>query len=138
VSVGLWVGERAWPIGTGDFVFAFFSTIRVRLEPGGWGTRFPTLMRELYAGELAAAAAPRALAELERIREELRALPPAAVVWDAEDRSKRPPWGDRIAAEITDLGSYFVTSEGRDLLEVLAEALDCAAHAGAALRIAPY
>ena len=111
----------------GDFLQSFFSTIAARLEPGGWGTRFPAVMRTLYVGTIAGEDAVRALAELARIRNELRAFAPAAVVWDYEDRSKRPPWGDEIAHEITDLGTHFVTSDGKDLFAVLDEALADAA-----------
>jgi hypothetical protein len=135
LAVGLRVGGNVWPVGTGDFLHAFFSTISVRLEPDGWGSRFPALMRELYSGELAAARAPAALAELERARAQLRRLPPSDVVWDVEDRSRRPPWGDEISEEITDLGNYFVTDDGRDLFEVAAEALTYAGRSGAAVRI---
>jgi hypothetical protein len=53
VAVGLGVRSNLWPVGTADFLHAFFSTIGARLEPDGWGTRFPVLMRELYSGELA-------------------------------------------------------------------------------------
>jgi hypothetical protein len=53
----------------------------------------------------------------------LAAFTPGEVVWDAEDRSRRPPWGEDIAPEITSLADYFVTEDGRDLLAVLDEAV---------------
>jgi 2,3-bisphosphoglycerate-dependent phosphoglycerate mutase len=135
VSVGLRVRSNVWLVGTSDFFHAFFSTISARLEPDGWGTRFPALMNELYAGELPAEHAPAALAELDQIREELRRLPPSDVVWDVEDRGKQPPWGEDISDEITDLGNYFVTEDGKDLIDVMAEAIAYAARAGAAVRV---
>ncbi len=42
---------------------------------------------------------------------------------DNEDLQAKPPWGTNISPEITDLSNYFVTSDGRDLFEVLSEAL---------------
>lgn len=135
MALGLRVGSNLWPVGTGDFLHAFFSTIGVRLESDGWGTRFPAVTTELYDGELTAETAARALAELDQIRAELRELLPSEVVWDVEDRSKQPPWGDEVSDEITDLSNYFVTEDGRDLFEVLGEALSYAARAGAALRV---
>jgi 2,3-bisphosphoglycerate-dependent phosphoglycerate mutase len=45
------------------------------------------------------------------------------VVWDFEQRNVRPPWGDNISPTITSLADYFVTSDGRDLLAVIEEAL---------------
>lgn len=135
MAVGLRVRSNLWLVGTGDFFHAFFSTISVRLEPEGWGTRFPAVMDELYKGELSPEGAVRALAELDQIREELRQFAPSEVVWDVEDRSKQPPWGDRISDEITDLSNYFVTEDGRDLFEVLGEAVGYALRAGVPLRV---
>lgn len=111
-------------LGTGDFVHAFFSTVSVNLEPDGWGTRFPVTMNELYQGELAKASAKRCLEELTTIHEELKAYPPAKVVWDIEDRSKSPPWGDAISPDISSLSDYFVTSGGRDVFDVLVENIE--------------
>ena len=80
-------------------------------------------MRGLYTGKLEPRFIKMALVELGQIREELKAFSPAHVVWDAKDLSKRPPWGDDISEDITDLSNYFVTSSGEDFLEVLQEAL---------------
>lgn len=135
MTVGLKVANILWPVGTPGFFKAFFSTVAVRLEPDGWGTRFPAVMNELYQGEVA----PERLADVRRevaaIREELRAHPPADVVWDFEDRTARPPWGDDIADRITDLATYFVTSDGRDLFALFDEAVDFASESGRPLRI---
>jgi len=135
VSIGFWVGERAWLVGTPDFLFALFSTISARLEPAGWGSRFPLLMGPLYEGALPAAQAAGARAELAAVRAELAQLAPSAVVWDVEDRSKTPPWGDDIAPSITTLADYFVTSDGEDLLDVLDAALAGAGRDGQPLRV---
>jgi len=121
--VGFRVGIYFYEVGAGDFLFSFFSTVSVNLERGKWGSRFPCLMRGLYGGRLPAKFVKAAIAEAEKMQEELKAFPPAMVVWDAEDRSKRPPWGDDISEDITDLSNYFVTSSGEDFLEVLQEAL---------------
>src|SRR5689334_15689464 len=127
MGVGLRTGSVAWSVGTPDFLHAFFSTIAARVEPDGWGSRYPAVMRTLYAGEIGGEEAARALAELDQIREGLREHPPTDLVWDYEDRARRPPWGDDVAADITDLGDAFVTDDGEDLFDVLAEALGCAA-----------
>jgi hypothetical protein len=73
--------------------------------------------------------------ELDTIRAELREHPPSHVVWDVHDRAKQPPWGDAISDHITDLGNYFVTSDGRDLFAVLGEAVDFAVESGRPLRV---
>ena len=127
MAVELRTGRVVWPVGTPGFLHSFFSTIAARLEPDGWGSRFPAVMKTLYGGEIGGEDASRAVAELDQIRAELREHPPADVVWDYEDRAKRPPWGDEIADTITDLGNYFVTEDGKDLFDVLAEAVGYAA-----------
>jgi len=121
--VGFRVGIYFYEVGAGDFLFSFFSTVSVNLERGKWGSRFPCLMRGLYGGRLPAKFVKAAIAEAEKMQEELKAFPPAMVVWDAEDRSKRPPWGDDISEDITDLSNYFVTSAGEDFFDVLKAAL---------------
>jgi hypothetical protein len=126
MGVGIRVGSITDEIGAPSFLHAFFSTISVHCEPKGWGTRFPHLMNELYGGRLPASHARRALTELREAKDVLSKLPPSAVVWDIENRTARPPWGDQIASEITDLGNYFVSSAGRDLFQLFEEALAAA------------
>lgn len=130
MTVALNVDERSWEIGSSRFLHAFFSTVAVRLEDGRWGSRFPRLMRELYAGSLSPEAAGEALRELDEVQRGLFALPPDDVVWDAENREARPPWGDRIAPTVTNLGNYWWTSDGRELFGVLREALVSARDGG--------
>ena len=135
MAVGLRVGDVSWAVGAASFFEAFFSTVAVRLEPDGWGTRFPAVMNDLYAGQLSDDRASGADCELQTIRRELRKHPSSDVVWDSRDRSRQPPWGAAIAAHITDLGNYFVTSDGRDLFDVLHEALDRAATTGVPVHV---
>ncbi len=113
-------------IGTGDFFFSFFSTVAVLLEKEQWGSRFPVIMNELYDGCIPHRHLLRAQKELSQIREELKQFPKTAVVWDYEDRSKRPPWGDNISETIRDMSNYFVTSGGMDLLDAIGKAIELA------------
>lgn len=122
MAVGIKVGSIIDEIGDGAFLPAFYSTVSGRLERQ-WGQRFPSLM-QLYNGSLPSEEASAALTELADISRELSALPPDEVIWDLEDRTKMPPWGSAIAADITNLSNYFVTSTGRDLIGVLREALE--------------
>lgn len=85
------------------------------------------MLARLYgAGELGSEDAPAAASELAIARTEFNDLPTSAVVWDLDDPSARPPWGDDIAPRITNLFDYFVTSDGRPLIAVLEGALDAA------------
>ncbi|VEI13478.1 immunity 70 family protein [Trueperella bialowiezensis] len=128
--VGLNTDGYWFTIGSGDFFNSFFSTVVVNLESGRWGSRFPMIMNGLYRGKVEANDVEPTLVELAQIREEFRALPPTSVVWDFEDRSKQPPWGDDVADNITDLSNYFVTSNGEDLFEVIEEGLQKAKQYG--------
>ena len=124
-----------YTIGTADFLNAFFSTVCGRLENGKWGSRFPHLMNELYQGVLPVKHLAAGTEELSQIKQELAQFAPDQVIWDIDDRSLTPPWGDNISNDITDLSNYFVTSEGEDFLSVFAAALDKAQQRNASLKI---
>ncbi|HEX8951671.1 MAG TPA: Imm70 family immunity protein [Polyangia bacterium] len=130
MSIAIHVAEDAHEIGSPSFFKSFFSTIVTHLEHGQLGARFPAVMRNLYSGAIAPDAAATALEELRQIRTELARFPPQDVVWDFEDRNARPPWGDRISPQITSLANYYVTSDGKDLFDVLIEALSLAVKSG--------
>ena len=124
-----------YTIGTADFLNAFFSTVCGRLENGKWGSRFPHLMYELYQGVLPVKHLAAGTEELSQIKQELAQFAPDQVIWDIDDRSLTPSWGDNISEDITDLSNYFVTSEGEDFLSVFAAALDKAQQRNAPLKI---
>lgn len=129
------VKYHMYTIGTGDFLHAFFSTVCGRLEDGKWGSRYPCLMNELYQGSLPAEHLADAADELSQIRHELARFTPDQVIWNIEDRTQTPPWGDQISPDITDLSNYFVTSAGEDFLTVFANALQKAQKLNAPLCI---
>ena len=124
-----------YTIGTADFLHAFFSTVCGRLENGKWGSRFPHLMNELYQGVLPVKHLAAGTEELSQIKQELAQFAPDQVIWDIDDRSLTPPWGDNISDDITDLSKSFVPSEGEDFLSVFAAALDKAQQRNASLKI---
>ncbi len=76
-------------------------------------------MKELYNGKLSWENVPQAIEEVKTIRNELSKYNPEQVVWDIDDLSKQPPWGQNISDHITSLSNYFITSDGRDVFEVL-------------------
>lgn len=135
MAVGFTVKRYLYTIGGGDFLHAFFSTVCRRLENEQWGSKYPHIMRELYQGELPVEHLQQAEKELAQIKRGLAQLAPDQVIWDIEDRSLTPPWGNRISNSITDLGNYFVTSSGEDFLEVFHNALTKAQQLQVPLRI---
>ena len=92
-------------------------------------------MNELYQGVLSVKHLAAGTEELSQIKQELAQFAPDQVIWDIDDRSLTPPWGDNISEDITDLSNYFVTSEGEDFLTVFAAALDKAQQRNAPLKI---
>ena len=130
MGVGIKVGSVISEVGAPSFLHCFFSTISYHLEPGGWGSRFPLLMNDLYEGELTANKVLEALSDIATIRAELGSISPAGVVWDINDLNAKPPWGSDISPHITSLANYFVTSTGRDLFEMLVECLQFANEKG--------
>ena len=135
MALGLDVADVTWRVGTPDLLHAFFSTITVRLEPLGWGTRFPALMNELYDGELAPGRVETALSELLLARRELSMLPAARVVADADQPDVPNAWCQAVASGAPDAAKCFFTDEGKDLFDVLLAALVRLRSAGGSLRI---
>lgn len=80
-------------------------------------------MNVLYQGSLKWKLAPKVTEELKEVKNKLQNYKPSQVIWDIEDTSLQPPWGDNISSEITSLGNYFVTSDGKDLIDVILRAL---------------
>ena len=126
MSVGLKVNFFWYPLGDEDFVHSFFSTISYHLENGEWGTKYPILFDKLYQGKLSWKNAEKVIEELKDIQVKLKAFAPDKVIWDIDDLSLQPPWGNDISTDITDLSNYFVTSEGEDVFEVFFKALNTA------------
>jgi Immunity protein 70 len=129
MAIEIRVGSITDEIGTPTVLHAFFSTISAHCDRTGWGSRFPSLFK-LYEGAVSPRDAQSAVVELRAAKEALSRIPPTAIVWDIENRSVRPPWGDDISSTITSLGNYFVSSTGRDLFGLLEEALQAAADEG--------
>lgn len=113
-----------YQVGHGkDFLHSFFSTISYHLEPSGWGTRYPYLLNHLYNGKLNWNNVPNVITELEEIHSELERFEPTSVIWDIENINVKPPWFEKLNSDIKNLANCFVTSEGRNLFEVMLNAL---------------
>lgn len=124
--VGFKVDFYWFEIGSGDFLYSFFSTVAYHLEDARWGQRFPIIMNKLYQGEIKQKDIDNAKEELNIIKKELKAFTPDKIIWNIEDLSKQPPWGSDISEDITDLSNYFVTSDGEDFISVFFDALETA------------
>jgi hypothetical protein len=123
MTTGFSVDFLWYPIGTDEFVNSFFSTISYHLEPEGRGTKYPYLTKNLYNGKLNWSDAQKAIEEAKEVYSQLSSIKPSQVIWDIENLSMKPPWGESISTDITSLANYFVTSSGKGLFEILFMAL---------------
>ena len=120
MSVGLMVGYNWWTVGEGElFLIHSFRLIYVQLENKDWGSKYPLSWIKLYFGDIPLEDIESGIAELLSIQEELKKFTPHDIIWDFEDLSATPPWGNHIASHITNLSQYFITSSGSDLFEVM-------------------
>ena len=135
MAVGFKVKFFWYQIGSGEFLHSFFSTVCYNLEESKWGSRFPHIMSELYSGELKVENVDVAINELNCIKAELAKISKDKVIWDIEDLTKKAPWGDNISDSITDLGNYFVTSDGDDFITLFSNALEKARKLNTSIRL---
>lgn len=104
-------------------VEGLFATITYRLEPGGRGSRYPMVMNRLYSGRLDPAEAPAALRELAEIETGLLALAPHHVVWSFTDLRRLDDRTFPVNHAALNVRDYFVTTDGRPLLQALRDAV---------------
>jgi 2,3-bisphosphoglycerate-dependent phosphoglycerate mutase len=123
MAIGFQVGSQWYEAGAPSFLNSFFSSVVYHLEDGKRGIKYPLITKALYLGSLNWDKAEDAIGELRQIKDGLKEFTPDKVIWDMDDLSKRPPWGDKISKAITDLSNYYVTSDGKDFFEVLFAAL---------------
>jgi hypothetical protein len=102
---------------------AFRDAVADRLEPDGWGSRFPLLMgHEDSDGEWTAGQVGDLAAELRVIRAEFEALPPGDF---------GAPWQAKLAESLgwqpASLAGCFLDVDGEPLLDRLIELTDVAA-----------
>jgi 2,3-bisphosphoglycerate-dependent phosphoglycerate mutase len=125
-----------WEIGEDDFLHSFFSTVAYRVEREGWGSRLPALMRELYMGRLSKEHVPEARKELEEVRARLSELPPSERVYSYDEPNLPTTWG--VPPGASSVADCFLTSGNKNLLDVLARALDVSEEAEADVEIRPF
>jgi hypothetical protein len=135
-QVDLYVGNTMWRVGQDDFLHSFFSTVAYQVEREGWGSRFPVLMKELYMGRLPKERVPKARQELEEVRAGLSGLQPADRVYSYDEPNEPTPWG--VPPGAATLADCFLSSSGKNLLDLLDRALDVSEEADADVEIRPF
>jgi hypothetical protein len=138
MGVGFVLNDEAYEIGSASFLHGFFSTISSYLEPNGWGTKYPELMRDLYQGKLDARNGERVLKDIEDIRRQLRSIKPPKIVWDRANPDTTAPWDADAVPPDRDLSNCFITSGGEDLFDLLVKCLEQLIQTGGQLTIESY
>ena len=134
--VDLYVRNTMLTVGQDDFLHSLFSTIAYQVEREGWGSRFPALMKELYMGRLPKERVPQARDELQQVRQELSKLPPEARVYNYDEPNQPTPWP--VPPGATTLADCFLSSNGKNVLDLLERALDVSEEVGADVEIRPF
>ncbi len=124
MGVHLSTSNYIYDIGTSDFLTSFFDTIEYRLTKGLFRKKYPIVLNEFYNGHLKYENLEKAEQELKDIQKRLKKFKPSKVIWDKNDLDKKPPWGNKISSDITDLSNYYVTSNGKDLFDVIFKAIE--------------
>ena len=122
--VGIQVGFLWYEIGTASFLTSWFSTVNYHLENKKWGRKYPIIMNDFYQGRVPYSLVKQLKKEVLETKEKLKKYKPSQVIWDIDDLSKTPPWGDNISNSITSLADYYITCDGKDFYEVLLRAID--------------
>lgn len=126
MSVGLKIGYSWYQIGRVDYLESFFSTIAYYLENKKRGSQYPVVMKELYKGLLPFEQAETAIKEFEKIRDSLKKInrEENEIIWNARNLSmKIPDWAINPNEEVKSLANFYVTADGRDLIDVFLLAL---------------
>ena len=119
MPVGIKIGVVFKEIEPPGLLNAMFSTIGHCLESDGWGRRFPCLLNHFYQGPLQAHQVDQAIDELVLAKAEFEQLPPTDIIWDIEQLSELPPWGEHAPKRYTNLAKCFVTDGNEDLFDVI-------------------
>jgi hypothetical protein len=107
-------------LGTESFLHCFHSTIKVFVQG------VPLAMDFIKTRFLKSDDCLMAARDFNLIRDRLSAENPENVVWDINNPTACPPWGNEISSVITSLGNYFITADGKDLIYSIIELLQYA------------
>lgn len=102
--------DRSIETATEDDFHYFRDSIQYALEPGGYGSRFPTFQERFPGAEWKVEELPILLKELEAMAEEMKKLPP-----EPQDGN----WSSKLAGsgrKCESLYDVFIDSQGRPLL----------------------
>ncbi|MDQ0233427.1 immunity 70 family protein [Metabacillus malikii] len=126
MAVGILVDCFFYELGHGHFVQSFFSTISYHFEKEGGGSKYPLLMNALYGEELKGEDVSIVMESLTEIKQELSKMSPEQVIWDFNDLSQRPPWGNKLSSKVTNLENYFSTTDGKTFIDKIRIAIEVA------------
>jgi len=124
MAVGFKVGPFFHILGSGDFLYCFFSNICFHLENKRWGSKFPLLMNNLHNGKLELKDIEKAKEELKDVEEQFLSMKSSIAIWNIDDVLEKAPWHNNLSVDVKNLRDIFMTSDGGNLFIKLYEAMD--------------
>lgn len=130
-------GRVVTEIGSKELVHSFFSTVAVRLELGKFGSRFPTVMNELFKkGTITHEQCQAAFKEMQLIRDELSKFKPSQVIYDYKDLNAAPAANVvGLPLHLGTLATCHTTKGGRSLVEEILDNLGSQREFGGLLQL---
>lgn len=116
--------KRFIDVGSDIIWNALLSTVYVRLDY--YKDQIPLALQFLQTKHCTAEDALATAIQFNLIRDALSKFKPDKVVFDRFDQTVKAPWGDQISEVITSLSHYFVTQDGKDLLNEIVSILSYA------------
>lgn len=136
MAIRLKTGCYWYTVGSEELLRSFFSTIAYHLEDNHWGSKYPSIMKDLYHGQLYNI--DHALYELNEIRDKLEEYTQNQIVWDINDMKRRPPWEDNSVENITTLSESFISLNGENLFALLQDVFNKAREIEEAVEIITF
>ena len=122
ITVRNFIFELGYP----SIMKALFNSIAHHLEGREWGSKYPVIMNELYYEGIEVEHLEQGLKEIKEIQEKLKDYAPDQIVWNYEDITISPPWGNRISDNITSLSNYFMSTDGNESIDTIIYAIELA------------
>jgi len=116
----------SFDVGYVEITKSLFYSIAHHLERRDWGSKYPVIMKELYYDGIEIEHLEQGLKEIKEIKEKLKEYAPEQIVWDYEDLTVTPPWGNNISQDIINLSNYFRTEDGVESIDNIIYTLEMA------------
>ena len=106
--------SRIVSVGSSDYFFSLYSTIRIRLD--SFKNQISMVLNFFDSGICHHKDCIETARQLNLVRDMLSSVAVKDLVYDMNDPKKKAPWEDNISPVVTSCGNLFTTSDGKDML----------------------